>query len=247
MPSGYHITNLRISYGEKLALAIESLYIKPGSMVALIGPNGSGKSTFLAAMAGLLPLATEAIFFNDRPLSALSLEERAQKLTFLPPRDDSDPHFSALEVVLLAQLNNGRFGFANKEELINSHKALAILAADDLAERPIGTLSSGERQRVALARLLARKAPLMLLDEPNNYLDPLYQHLLLRHLQELALKEQETIIIAIHDLPLAARYFEYFFLFNHGKLVATLSKEELRSSPLLATVFQVPLEILLPE
>ncbi len=244
MKSGYHIKNLAVYYGSKPALAISEAHIEKGEMLAIIGPNGSGKSTFLAAIAGLLPAAEEAVSFDERPLKELTLAERAKELAYLPPADETDPNFTALETVLIAQTAGAHFAFAGREEIENGKKALALLSAAELADRPIGTLSSGEKQRVAIARVLARKCPLLILDEPTNYLDPLYQHLLLGHLKELTAGGEQTVIAAIHDLPLASRYFERFFLFNHGELIAILTRDELLESPLPATCFKLPADML---
>jgi iron complex transport system ATP-binding protein len=203
------------------------LQIEAGQKIALIGPNGSGKTTLLRLLAGVDGDAG-SIRLENEPLAMLSPARRAQLLAFLPASRDVRWPIPVRDVVAL--------GLA-KPDPARVDELLDHLRLTELAERPIDRLSTGERARALLARALAARPRLLLLDEPLSNLDPAWVLRTLDLLDEVA-NEGCGIALALHDLSLINR-FDRVWMLDHGRLVADLPPEELIASPYFASVFEV--------
>ena len=157
---------------ERPRLANVDFELRPGECAFLIGPNGAGKSSILRLALGLERPSAGQVMLGDRAVSALSPRERAALLSWLPQQLTFEQALSALDVVAAARY---RFGESHARARSCAREWLARVQAAALAERRVTKLSGGELQRVKLAALLAQEAPLLLLDEPANHLDPAYQ------------------------------------------------------------------------
>lgn len=155
------------------------LAARAGEVLALVGPNGAGKSTLLAALAGDLPAAVGEVRIGGRPAAAWSAPELALRRAVLPQSAVLSFPFPVEDVVRM-----GRAPWAGtaREDEDDAAVATAMAATEvtDFAARPFSALSGGERARVALARVLAQRTPLLLLDEPTAALDLRHQELVLR-------------------------------------------------------------------
>ncbi|AGC42324.1 ferrichrome ABC transporter ATP-binding protein [Myxococcus stipitatus DSM 14675] len=172
MTSSLEVSGATVRKGERLLLEDVSLRVAPGDFVAIVGPNGAGKSTLMRAALGLQRLEAGRVTLGGREVSALSPRERAAFLAWLPQRVQVSEPITALEHVAAARY---RFTESRQRSEQAALTALARVQADALATRPITELSGGEQQRVAVAALLAQEAPLVMLDEPANFLDPAQQ------------------------------------------------------------------------
>jgi iron complex transport system ATP-binding protein len=143
-----------------------------GEFLALVGPNGAGKTTLLKAALGLVRAGSGRVVVDDRAVTSMSPRERAAHLAWLPQRGLTEEPLRAEEVVASARY---RFREAYERSIEHARRALSAVGAAHLAERRVTEMSGGERQRVALAAMLAQRAPLLLLDEPANHLDPAQQ------------------------------------------------------------------------
>lgn len=161
-----------VRVGGRTLLNGVSLRLPPGDFVAVVGPNGAGKTSLLRVALGLLWPETGRVSVNGRGLAALSPRERAGLMAWLPQRVQTSEPVTALERVAMARY---RFRESYRRSMSEASAALARVGAQDFASRPITELSGGEQQRVAVAALLAQEAPLVLLDEPANFLDPAQQ------------------------------------------------------------------------
>lgn len=148
-----------------------NLRLAEGEFVALVGPNGAGKTTLLRAALGLLPCSGRALI-NDRPVQQLSGRERAAQVAWLPQSVLVSEPLSALEVVAAARY---RITESRADAEAAARKSLQSAGVAEFANRAVNSLSGGEHQRVAVACLIAQEAPLLLLDEPANHLDPAQQ------------------------------------------------------------------------
>ena len=153
-----------------------SLSLPSRQLVALVGPNGAGKTTLLRALAGLVP-STGGIEVGGDHLSSLSLRERAKRFGYLPQGHLVHWPLPAKDVVALGRYPHGatdpaRLSPRDEEAVLRAMQVTNVVA---FAERPVTELSGGERSRVALARVLAVEAPIILADEPIASLDPRYQ------------------------------------------------------------------------
>lgn len=182
------------------------LELAAGAVTVIVGPNGSGKTTLLRTLLGLLAPAEGRVLLNGRPLSEHSLRARARACAWLPQRTELPWSMSARELVMLGRAPHlSALGGAGKPDHDEVLAALTRVRAHELADRDVRTLSGGELQRVLLARLLASKAPLLLLDEPSTALDIGHALALLELVRELA-AAGHGVLMSMHDLELARRY-----------------------------------------
>jgi iron complex transport system ATP-binding protein len=182
------------------------LDLHPGSFTAVIGPNGAGKSTLLRCLAGLQDPTEGTVVLDDRSLDAVPRRERARALAYLPQNTPLYHDLRAEEVVMLGRLPHlPRFSAPSSADRDRVIRALSDVGAVDLAPRALSTLSSGERQRVMLARMLATEAPLLVLDEPTTALDIGHALRFLDLLRGLS-EGGRLVIVALHDLDLADRF-----------------------------------------
>ncbi|MDT7784954.1 MAG: iron complex transport system ATP-binding protein [Pseudonocardiales bacterium] len=236
------ITVEHLSWGVpgKVIVQDVSLQVFDGETVGLIGPNGSGKSSLLRCIAGLRTPVAGAVFYDGVAIDSWPARERARKLAFVEQTADTDSDLRVAEVAMLgrtAHRSRWRGPDATDHEIVAA--ALDRLDLSALADRPWKQLSGGERQRTHLARALAQQTSGLLLDEPTNHLDVRHQ----LDLMELAGRTPQTVVVALHDLALAARYCDRLVLMHRGTVVADGPAEEVLTAPLLREVFDVDAEI----
>jgi iron complex transport system ATP-binding protein len=222
-----------------------SLAISKGEIVGLLGPNGTGKTTLLRLMAGTLRPQQGRVLLEGRNLHALPRREVARCIAVVPQQFSTPFAFTVRELVALGRTPHlSLLGTEQTSDRQAIQHALDVTETDKLAGRIFHELSSGEKQRVALALALAQQPDLLLLDEPTAHLDLKYQVGILELLQRLNREQGLTIFAALHDLTLAARYFGRLVLFQRG-MVADGAPEQVLQSHLLSRVYEVPEETLL--
>lgn len=216
-----------------------SLSLPRQCLAALVGPNGAGKTTLLKAVAGLLPF-DGVIRLGDDNVSKLSIRERAKRFSYLPQGHVIHWPLPARDVVALGRYPHGGIDPARLNEADESAVARAMLAADVIAfaDRRITELSGGERSRVALARILAVEAPVVLADEPIASLDPRYQLDVMTLLRRVA-DDGALVIVVTHDLGLASRFADRVLVLSNGRLVAQGSPQDALRDEIMADVFRV--------
>ena len=216
-----------------------SLSLPPGRLVALVGPNGAGKTTLLRALAGLVS-STGSIEVGGERLSALALRERARRFGYLPQGHVVHWPLPARDVVALGRYPHGATdpGRLSPEDERAVTRAMQATNVNAFAERPVTELSGGERSRVALARVLAVEAPVVLADEPTASLDPRYQIDVMLTLRNAA-DRGVLVLVVTHDLGLAARFADIVLVLSGGRLVAQGTPQEALSEQLMADVFRV--------
>jgi iron complex transport system ATP-binding protein len=231
--------DLGVTLSGRAVLKDVSLELSSGHLVALVGPNGAGKTTLLRALTGLV--ASEgAILVGGDALWRLSLRERARRFAYLPQGHMAYWPLPARDIVALGRYPHG----ATDPARLTPRDAEAVLramqAADvvDLAERPVTELSGGERSRVALARVFAVEAPVILADEPTSSLDPRHQLDVMKTLRASA-NEGTLVIVVTHDLGLAARFADTVLVLSDGRLVSRGTADEAMSEEVMADVFRV--------
>ncbi len=198
-----------------------SLAAGHGEVLGILGPNGAGKSTLLRLLAGGLRPGSGEVHLMSAPIQSLPHAERAKRVAFVP--QESRPVFDlpVMSLVLLGRAPHlGLLGVEGPRDREIAREALAFTDTDALAERPFSRLSSGEKQRVMLARALAQQTPVVLLDEPTAFLDLGHQHQTYELLSRLRRERGVTLVIASHDLNLAARHCDRLILMTGGAVVA---------------------------
>ncbi len=220
------------------------LDIGSGEFVGLVGPNGAGKTTLLRMMAKLLEPTGGALWLDGRALSALSQRAVALEVAVVPQTAPADFAFSALDVVLMGRHPHiGRFRPESVDDHRAAREAMALTGTMAFAERPMTELSSGERQRVAVARALAQRPRLLLMDEPTANLDLRHQVQILQCVQRLVRETGLSAVAALHDLELASRYCQRLVLMRAGGVVADGRPEEVLTADRLRDVFDVTAEV----
>ena len=215
------------------------LEVAPGALHALVGPNGSGKSTLLRLLAGLARPRTGRIELAGRPLAALGRAEVARRVALVPERLEPAFPLSVSEVVLLGRTpHRDRPWFDSAGDLAAARSALEATGSLEIAARPFSALSSGERQRVVLARAFCQDPSLLLLDEPTAHLDLRHQVALL-DLLAARTASGLTCLAVLHDLNLAARCAAAVTLLQGGQVVATGPPVEVLTPDRLREVFGV--------
>ena len=181
-----------------------SFALLPGRWTAIVGPNGAGKSTLLRVLAGLLPATAGEVRLLQRPLQHWTPAERAQRLAWLSQHGEIPSELPVRDVVQLGRLPHlGLFGSPARSDHAIVDAAMRDTECEAWQQRRMSALSGGERQRVLLARALAVRAQVLLLDEPTTHLDPPHQVALVRLLQRLARRDGLAVASVLHDLSLA--------------------------------------------
>jgi iron complex transport system ATP-binding protein len=237
------IQNLSASYSGHQVLHDVSLDVKNGEVLALIGPNGAGKSTIIRAASGVIP-SLGNVRTNGDNFASLSPLQRARYLAVVPQAISLPPAFTVWETVLMGR--TPYLGFLGHTSAIDEEAAkqsLNKVNALTFADRRVGELSGGERQRVLLARALCQSTPILLLDEPTAHLDLQYQVSLLELVRDLAHRENLAVLIALHDLNLAAHYADRVALLVGGHLKATGTPREVLTSELISEAYCLPVQV----
>jgi iron complex transport system ATP-binding protein len=231
--------SLSVTLAGRVVLRDVSLALSTGHLVALVGPNGAGKTTLLRALAGLVP-SEGAIHVGGDALSSLSLRERARRFAYLPQGHIVHWPLPARDIIALGRYPHGATDPARLTPKDAEAVQRAMQAADvtRFAARRVTELSGGERSRVALARVLAVEAPVILADEPTNSLDPRHQIDVMKTLRTAA-DQGGLVMVVTHDLGLAARFADTIVVLSEGRLVSRGVPADALSEQVMAEVFRI--------
>lgn len=228
------IQEVSVAYGARQILHGVSLPSLPaGSLVALVGPNGAGKSTLLRALAGLERMKG-ALSLDGQDVTRLSFAERSRRLAYMPQQLPPGIALGVLESIVAALRVSGADNL-----LEHAFGALRQLGIEGLAERPLDSLSGGQRQLVALAQLLARNPQVLLLDEPTSALDLHYQLRVMAAVRERVVAHRLLAVAVLHDINLAASQADWLVVLRQGRVVACGAPEEVLRPEVLAEVYGV--------
>ena len=200
MDAAVELENLSLTLGGQTVLDRINLVVDPGEYLALLGPNGGGKSTLLKIVLGLYQPSDGKVRVLGR-----SPRQARPRVGYVPQQSHFDTDFPirVSEVVRMGRLDSFRIGGFNRADRVAVDEALERVELRDHSEMPVGALSGGELQRVLIARALARRPQLLLLDEPTSNLDERIGHSVwdLFH----SLSKEMTVILVSHDMGAVAR------------------------------------------
>lgn len=233
--------NIHVLFDRKEILNGVDLVAGNGRFIGVVGPNGSGKSTLLKCIYRVLKPTTGAVYLDDIALRNYSAKEAAKKVAVVAQHNLVGFDFTVQEMVLM-----GRAPHKNALDRDNAYDyqvvndALKTTGMEAFKERSFSSLSGGEQQRVVLARALAQQTPCLILDEPTNHLDIKYQLQLMRIVKESGC----TVISAIHDLNIAARYCDEIYILSKGRIRAHGEPHSVLTGELINEVFGVKATLL---
>ena len=231
---------LTLAYGARLVLQDLDLQLSAGEVLGLIGPNGAGKTTLMRALAGLIAPRRGRVRLAGQDIARLDRRARARLLAWVPQRESAAWSLTVRQMVQLGRApHRGWFLPYTSEDRRIVEEALQRTGLLPLQARTVDTLSGGEFQRVLLARALAQKPRVLLLDEPTASLDVHHQIDILDRVQELAAGEGLAVVMAIHDLNLAARYCSRLLLLHEGRVWGSGPPHQVLTPDNLHAVFGV--------
>ncbi|GGM86467.1 heme ABC transporter ATP-binding protein [Streptomyces fuscichromogenes] len=231
---------VHVRLGGRSVLVGVDIVARGGEVLALVGPNGAGKSTLLAALAGDVAPGGGVVRVFGRPATEWSARELALRRAVLPQSAALSFPFTVADVVEMGRAPYG--GADPDEDELAVAEAMAATEVTAFAERSFGALSGGERARVALARVLAQRAPVLLLDEPTAALDLRHQELVLRLCRQRA-RAGDAVVVVLHDLALAAAYAHRVAILRAGRVAADGPPAEVFEERLLSEVYDQPVEV----
>jgi iron complex transport system ATP-binding protein len=221
-----------------------SISIPRGSLTGLLGPNGCGKTTLLKLLSGVLRPQQGTVALDGHSLAALSRRAVAQRIAVVPQETHPAFDYTAMEMVLMGRHPHlGAFQLEGPLDLAIARDALAATGSGHLAHRSYMTLSGGEKQRVVIAGALAQSPEVLLLDEPTASLDLGYQLEVASLLATLNRERAVTMVLATHDLNLAASLCDTLILLRQGRVLAHGPTREVLTAPMVQGLYGVEADV----
>lgn len=235
------LTNVGLQLEGRAIISRVSLEVFPGEVLALVGPNGAGKSTLLSLMSGDVAPSSGTALLAGKEVSRYRPEEAARLRSVLMQSNTVSFPFTVWEIVEM-----GRAPWARTPKISEDTDAIATALAladvDHLKERRFTQLSGGEKARVSLARVLAQRTPVVLLDEPTAALDLRHQEDVMATVKNLA-REGQAVVVVVHDLSVAAGYADRVAMLVEGGLDAVGTPTEVLDAERVSRVYGVAVDI----
>jgi len=238
------IEDLWSGYQKENVLKGVSLTLRKGEFLGLIGPNGSGKTTLLRSISKILTPRRGTILYRGKDIARINVKQLAQRIAVVPQLSIFYFPFSVEDFVLLGRIPYlPRFYLERREDYLSAEEAMKLTGTLPFRERRINELSEGEKQRVVIARSLAQKPELLLLDEPAAHLDIRYQLDVFNLLRWLNKRKGITIVLVSHDLNLASQYASKLILLNEGRIFAEGRPGEVITEENIQRVYKVRVRV----
>lgn len=195
--------------------------LRSGEILGLVGPNGSGKTTLVRAVTGTVRPSAGKVMLRGEDVATLSPAALARRIAVVPQTPLLPERFSVLDCVLMGRTPHLRLlEHESQSDIDIARQAMVATDIWTVADRLIGEISGGERQRVVIARALAQQTPVLLLDEPTAHLDIGHQAVVLEMARDLCANEGKAVLAIVHDLTLAAQYCDRLIMLHRGEVVA---------------------------
>jgi iron complex transport system ATP-binding protein len=232
-------------YGDSgFLLSDASVAIAPGSLTGLLGPNGCGKTTLLKLLCGVLSPRRGRVLLNDRPLPTMTRRELARHVAVVPQETHPAFEYSVTEMVMMGRHPHlGPFQLEGPADFELAHEALEATGTAHLGSRNYMTLSGGEKQRVVIASALAQATDILLLDEPTASLDLGYQLDIAALLARLNRTRQVTMVLATHDLNLAASLCDRLVVMRGGRVLAQGTTRQVLTGAMVRQLYDVDADV----
>jgi iron complex transport system ATP-binding protein len=230
------------SYNSTPVLHDVTFALKTGTILALVGPNGSGKTTLIRCIDRILhPEGT--ILIDEQDIHTMHRNELATRIGYVPQNGARIAAATVFDVVMMGRTPHMSWRLG-KGDIDRIEYAIRLLGIEKLADRDYNELSGGQQQKVLIARAVAQDPKILLLDEPTNSLDIHHQLEALAIIFDLSRSTGMTVIMAVHDLSIAARYADSLMMLKNGEIVAIGKPEDLITPDRIREVYGVEARIL---
>lgn len=231
--------DLHLSYGRTPVIKGLDLTLPNGKVTAIVGPNGCGKSTLLAGLARLHAPSGGAVLLDGHDIQSLSTREVARRLALLPQDTQAPDGLTVTDLIRFGrQPHQGWLRQWSDEDQRVVNEALAAADLVALADRPLDSMSGGQRQRAWIAMAIAQQTPLLLLDEPTSALDLGHQFEVFELIRELA-RAGKTVVMVVHDLVSACRFADHLVAMHGGQIVAEGKPSEVVTVDLVRRLYGI--------
>lgn len=235
------VSDIRFSY-TKPVLKNVSFTVGGGELLAVLGPNGSGKSTLIKIIVGMLKPEKGEVLIDGRNSGSMSRRDAARLIGYVAQESAVRFPLTAMEIVLQERFaQGGLIGFESERDVREAEWAMRVTETTEFAAIPVTELSGGERQRVMLARALAVRPRLLVLDEPVANLDISHQVKMLDLVRNLTSGNEMSAVVVTHELNLAADFATSALLLKSGEMVAVGKPQDVMTESLLRSVFETDL------
>jgi iron complex transport system ATP-binding protein len=236
--------DIDVAFGPHEVLHGVSVEVNAGGWLGIVGPNGAGKSTLLGTVAGTVTYSGSVRVDGD-PIDGRTQKERARLVAYVPQRPLFPQGMAVFDYVLLGRTPYlGPLAAESQEDISSVWESLEALHLVDFAGRDIATLSGGETQRASFARVLAQRAPIVVLDEATASLDVAAQHEVLELIDRLRTERGITVVSAIHDLTAAAQFCDRVALIDGGRVAGVGEPAEVLTEQILGLVFEPSIRVI---
>ncbi len=216
-----------------------SFSIPPGMLVGLIGPNGCGKSTMMKCINRMHPISSGDVFIDGESVKDKTPADIAKKVATVPATLRGAFGLTVFETVMLGRypyLKNVWWEPEEDESMVED--AMRKFGVDHLRDRAVGALSSGEQERVLIAKAFVQQPRLMLVDEPTSHLDMKYKLDVMEYLTAMVKKDM-SVLVAEHDISLMARYCDMCIIMRKGEIVGIGDPKKVITPELIEEVYDV--------
>lgn len=237
------VQNLSFAYGERPVLDDVSFTVGEGRLLSVLGPNGVGKSTLFRCILGLLKSYQGSITIDGADVKTLGARALAKKVAYIPQQSYPAFNYTVFDMVLMGTSASARpFSSPRREEETAAQEALEHLGIDALAGRDYTRLSGGERQLVLIARALAQRSGVLLMDEPTANLDYGNQLRVLQRVRALA-EEGYTVIQSTHNPEQSYQFSHEILALGGGRVLAHGAPGEVLTAALVRELYGVEVEL----
>lgn len=232
-----------VTFQKRQVLKTLSFEVSKPQLIGLLGPNGAGKTSLLRSLMSLIPYEG-TICVKGEDLKALKAKSIARSIAYLPQERKVHWAITCSALVMLGRIpHQPKFGGPSQEDHEAVKRAMHQMGVLEFADRPFESLSGGEKARVLIARTLAQGTDIIIADEPAAGLDPAHQIEMMALFKDLV-KMGKTVLVSLHDLPLASSYCDRILLMKEGEIIADAPPGEALSDPLMEKAFGISVRTL---